>query len=355
MIKKAIFVAIALLAGIWLWQASPEPDSSPKPEGQESRELITVVAEGLAIPWDVDFLPSGEILVTERPGNLLRIATDKKIIHIPGVLHTGEGGLLGLAVHPDFESNHFIYVYLTARESDIINRVVRYRLDGDAVADRIVIVDGIPGFRFHDGGQLAFGPDGLLYITTGDAGQGDRAQDTNSLAGKILRVRGDGTGLEIVSYGHRNPQGLAWDEDGRLWATEHGPSGIDGGTGQDELNLIEKGKNYGWPVVSGARSKPGMESPIIQSGESETWAPAGAAFWKGNLFFAGLRGQALYEYHLGQTQTKPVFHLREYGRLRAVTLGPDNMLYVTTSNTDGRGKPGAGDDKLLRIDPRGLR
>ena len=122
-----------------------------------------------------------------------------------------------------------------------------------------------------------------------------------------------------------------------------------------DVSLINEEVRTHSQKTSGARSKPGMESPIIQSGESETWAPAGAAFWKGNLFFAGLRGQALYEYHLGQTQTKPVSHLREYGRLRAVTLGPDNMLYVTTSNTDGRGKPGAGDDKLLRIDPRGLR
>lgn len=326
---------------------------SPKPTGTD-REII---ASDLVIPWDLELLPDSRILVTERPGNLLIIGADKQIIKVEGVRHTGEGGLLGLAIHPDFENNNFIYLYLTSDQGGrITNRVERYRLERNSLLDRTVIASGIRGASFHDGRQIEFGPptpngsgqaDYYLYIATGDSGQGNLAQDTNSLNGKILRVKDDGSDLEIYSYGHRNVQGLAWDEQGRLWATEHGPSGIDGGIGMDELNLIVKGGNYGWPVIKGEQTREGMISPVIQSGSRETWAPSGMAFFEGRLYFAGLRGETLYSFNPATGELKKHF-AGEYGRLRAVKAASDG-IYFTTSNRDGRGEPQAGDDKLIFI------
>jgi aldose sugar dehydrogenase len=225
--------------------------------------------------------------------------------------------------------------------------------------DKVVLLDGVKGASNHDGGRIEFGPDGKLYITTGDAQEPNLAQDTNSLNGKILRINPDGTiptdnpfNNAVYSYGHRNVQGLAWDDSGNLWATEHGPSGVQ--TGNDELNYIQKGKNYGWPEIKGQQSKSGMETPVIESGRNDTWAPAGAEYVNGSIFFAGLRGSALYEAKLsGTSVTDTKIHFRgEYGRLRAARLGPDGYLYLTTSNTDGRGSPKTGDDKLIRIHPR---
>ncbi|HWQ99627.1 MAG TPA: PQQ-dependent sugar dehydrogenase, partial [Candidatus Methylomirabilis sp.] len=204
----------------------------------------------------------------------------------------------------------------------------------------------------------AFGPDGKLYVTTGDAGRDRNAQDKTSLAGKILRLNDDGTvpddnpfGTAVWSYGHRNPQGLVWDDQGRLWATEHGRSGIL--SGFDELNLIEKGKNYGWPAIQGDDKKEGLVTPVINSGANETWAPSGAVYVDGSVFFAGLRGETLYEARVNDTPVTLKKHLvGQYGRLRAVVLGPDGDLYLTTSNLDGRGTPVTDDDRIVRINPR---
>ena len=270
-----------------------------------------------------------------------------------------KGGLLGMALHPRFLENRWIYLYLTtAVGSSLNNKVERYRLEGDLLSEKKVIIDNIPGAAYHDGGRIAFGLDGYLYITTGDAGSPNLAQDINSLAGKILRLKDDGLipadnpfNSAVYSYGHRNSQGLAWDSKGRLWATEHGRSGIL--SGLDELNLIEKGKNYGWPVIQGYEKREEMESPIAQSGPDETWAPAGLAFWDGSFFFGGLRGEALYEARaVGTEQVSLKVHFRNvFGRIRAVVLGPDEFLYITTSNTDGRGEPKTNDDKIIRINP----
>jgi glucose/arabinose dehydrogenase len=231
-------------------------------------------------------------------------------------------------------------------------------LEGEQLTDRTVIIEHIPGAQFHDGGRIAFGPDRLLYITTGDAGEPANAQNKDSLAGKILRLRDDGTipsdnpfGTPVYSYGHRNPQGLAWDTAGRLWATEHGRSGVQ--SGFDEVNLIEAGKNYGWPDSEGDEATPGIVLPVRHSGAADTWAPAGAAFFDGSIFFTGLRGEALYEARLQDTtiENMATHFASEFGRLRTVVIGPDGLLYVTTSNTDGRGRPRANDDKIIRIDP----
>ncbi len=327
----------------------------------EQEKNMEIIAENLNIPWEIVFLPGGEILVTERPGNLIKISPERKVIQkIEGVEHVGEGGLLGMALHPNFEDTRWLYLYLTTPTAEgLINRVERYRFENNTLSSREVILDDIPGASYHDGGRIAFGPDNYLYITTGDAGNTQLAEDTNSLSGKILRINADGSvpddnpfGNEVYSYGHRNPQGLAWDSQGRLWSTEHGPSGAQ--SGFDEINLIEKGNNYGWPVIRGSETAEGMVSPVIQSGATDTWAPAGAVVYKGTIYFAGLRGSSLYAADIvSESELNLQAYLREqFGRLRAVVLGPDNYLYVSTSNRDGRGRVQEGDDKIIRVNPK---
>lgn len=334
-------------------KALPVEDEIKKIQSEE------VILENLDIPWEIVFLPgSKDMLITERPGKLIRIGKDKKVIEVSGVAHVGEGGLLGMALHPKFAENYFIYLYITSQEKgQYVNRVERYQLKNDVLSDRKIIVSGIQGSSVHDGGRIAFGPDGYLYIGTGDAGNASSAQDVKSLNGKILRVAEDGTvpsdnpfGNAVYSYGHRNVQGLAWDSSGQLWATEHGRSGIL--SGLDELNRIEKGKNYGWPIIAGDETKAGMVTPVLHSGVSETWAPSGLAFIGDSLFFAGLRGQTLYQAKIsGIAVVGFEKHLQQkYGRLRAVVIGLDGFLYIATNNTDGRGSVNAGDDKIIRFD-----
>lgn len=324
---------------------------------------LVVIAANLHIPWDIVFLPSGDLLVTERAGRVLKIGSQTKLIaQIEGVRHVGEGGLLGITLHPNFSKNNYVYLYSTTQSGkDIANRVERYTLANETLVDRKTILDGINGSSNHDGGRILFGPDGYLYITTGDAEKPASAQDKNSLNGKILRVKDDGTipednpfGNAVYSLGHRNPQGLAWDDKGRLWQTEHGPSGLQ--TGHDEVNLIEKGGNYGWPVLRGDQKQNGYIAPILQSGSSDTWAPAGLTYYNGSLFFSGLRGESIYKARIGQ-DTKldlSVHHARVFGRIRTIVVGPDGYFYITTSNTDGRGQKKERDDKIIRIHPSSL-
>ncbi len=344
-----LFVLGAVLIFLWINPLSPKAN----PGVQE------VFAEKLQIPWEIAFLPDGDVLVTERTGVLKRIGENQENHNVPDVYHVGEGGLLGMALHPDFAENRYLYLYLTYQENgNILNRVDRYVYTlEEGFTGRTTIIDSIPGARIHNGGRIAFGPDGYLYITTGDAAVTALSQDRESLAGKILRVDEEGGVPEnnpfaspVFSYGHRNPQGLAWDEQGRLWSTEHGP------TGHDELNLIEKGKNYGWPEIIGDETRSEMETPVIHSGTG-TWAPSGAAYYKGSIFFAGLRGNGLYQAVI-DPQTAEVKELHkhldgEYGRLRNAALGPDGKIYILTSNRDGRGNPRGNDDRIIIFVPEG--
>jgi glucose/arabinose dehydrogenase len=342
---------------------------------QEYPELgvrVEVVAENLVIPWSIDWTPDGMILFTERNGNL-RIIQDGELTREP-LLSLGvggvEGGMLGVAVDPDYSENHFIYLYFTQNEFlSTTNNLVRYQLTDGVLIENKVLLEGIPGGPFHDGGRIQFGPDGKLYVTTGEAGNPDLSQDLDSLGGKILRINSDGTipddnpwkSLPIYSIGHRNPQGIDWDDAGNLIATEHGPSGLRG-VGHDEINLIIPGANYGWPDIIGDEKMKGMQNPLLHTGD-DAWAPSGSEFydgskipnWTGKYFVATLRGNHLHMVEFDLEDNSIISHEKlfqdEFGRIRDVQTGPDGFLYLLTSNQDGRGSPKINDDKILRIVP----
>lgn len=340
-----------------------QDQQAPVTAEEMSEDKIQTVMSGLSVPWGIAFISKNELLVTERDGTLIHYKNGSSAdIPVPNAAEYGEGGLLGIELHPQFMQNRLLYLYMTyqSHNSRLLNRVVRFRLtrDGLRLENPTVIIDGIPGANYHDGGRIRFGPDNHLYITTGDAGSDENAQSTSTLAGKILRVKDDGAIPEtnpfdnaIYSYGHRNPQGLTWDMMGNLWSTEHGRSGVR--SGYDEVNLIKAGSNYGWPEIQGPETRVGMVTPKAQSGPNTTWAPASALYYNGSIFFGGLRGQSLYEARLeGTTVMDVVRHFyNDFGRIRTVARGPDGSIYMTTSNTDGRGEPRDGDDKVIRINP----
>ena len=345
---------------------------SARPPVSRGQAEVEIVAARLEIPWAIAFAPDGRIFVTERAGRIRVIRGGRleaqPYFVVPEVVHTGEGGLLGLALHPDFVRTRFLYVYHTYQSNGRLqNRIVRVvERDGRPMVDRIIL-DAIPGGRVHDGGRIKFGPDGKLYIGTGDAGESDLAQNRASLAGKILRVNDDGTvpannphpGSPVYSLGHRNVQGLAWHPvTRRLYATEHGPSGGGDRCCRDEVNLIEPGKNYGWPVVTGAPGDPRFVDPLINSGPEETWAPSGATFvsrglWQNTLLFAALRGRHLHRVIFNGLGTRVVrdekLFAERFGRLRDAVEAPDGAVYVLTSNRDGRGMPAPEDDRVIRL------
>lgn len=322
------------------------------------------VATNLSVPWGLTFLPDGTALVAERTtGVVLRVAPGarpKAVGEVPGVAPDGEGGLLGLAVSPAFADDRRVYAYLTA-SSD--NRIVVMRLVGGQLRGAREVLTGIPRASYHDGGRLLFGPDGMLYATTGDAGVPEDAQDRASLAGKILRMAPDGSvpsdnpfrNSLVWSYGHRNVQGLAFDDGGRLWASEFGSSAF------DELNLIRPGRNYGWPQVEGVGNQPGLVDPQVTWPTDEA-SPSGLAWvstgadddGRGVLYMSALRGERLWQVQVTDgTAHKPEDALRgDLGRIRTVALGPDGQLWLTTSNTDGRGDPRPGDDRVVTVSLR---
>jgi glucose/arabinose dehydrogenase len=266
---------------------------------------------------------------------------------VPGVAPRGEGGLLGLAT-----AGQTVFAYLTTGQD---NRVVSMRFDGSSLTEQGAILTGIPAGSVHDGGRIAFGPDGKLYVTTGETGDAGLAQDRSSLGGKILRVNPDGSvpadnpdpASPVWSFGHRNIQGLAWDSAGRLWVTEYGANRL------DEINLIQRGGNYGWPMAEGRADTPGLIDPVIQWPVDEA-SPSGLAYFGGSLWVACLRGQRLFRIPVAAdgslADPAPMF-VGEYGRLRTVVAAPDGTLWFATSNRDGRGSPRDGDDRILRFRP----
>jgi aldose sugar dehydrogenase len=325
-----------------------------------STPAVSVVAQGLEVPWSIAFAPDGRILIAERPGRV-RVLENGALRETPllstNIVASGEAGLMGLTLHPDFATNHFLYVcYVT---NDLSEVVVRYRDAGTELVEPRTIVANIPAARLHAGCRLKFGPDRKLYITTGDATDREIAQDLQSLGGKILRVNDDGSvpadnpfaRSPVWTFGHRNPQGIDWDpKSGLLFETEHGPSGFDGGIGGDELNIIERGKNYGWPAIHHDERQEGMESPLREY--SPACAPASGAFWKGDFYFGCLRGEHLHRVVLDATRRKVVSEEQLYtnlGRIREVAVGPDGALYFSTSNRDGRGSPEDNDDRIFKV------
>ncbi len=367
MTKKILILALIIVAALAItiflfrdkiYKQYFKPTDTTIPQGlvnEEVEEELVILAENLDVPWDVIELPGGDLLVSERSGSIVRIS-DNQTYSVDGVIESGEGGLLGITLDPDFERNSYIYIYSTTEtENGLTNRIEKYTFDNNSLVNQMTLLDEIPGASYHDGGALAFGPDGYLYATTGDAGIPDSAQDIDSLSGKILRMDSEGNQIPdnpfnnyVYSYGHRNPQGIAWDNEGRLWSTEHGPSGLE--SGYDEINLIQAGGNYGWPEIKGDEAQDGMIRPVAHSGADDTWAPASLTFVDGSLFFGGLRGQTLYQAKIASSgKLDLVGHFREeFGRLRNVTA-IDSRLLFTTSNTDGRGDENPNDDKLYSV------
>ncbi|MCW2798233.1 PQQ-dependent sugar dehydrogenase [Nocardioides sp.] len=340
--------------------SSGSPGTSPT-QSPGDPQVVDTIATGLQAPWGLDFFANGDAIVTERDTRrVLLLKAPSYDVREVGVISAavptgdrgGEAGLLGVAISPDYARDRMIYFYLSTASD---NRIVKASLENGHLGTPTVILDGIPNGVIHDGGRLEFGPDGYLYASTGETGQGDLAQDRDTLAGKILRITTDGDpapgnpfkGSEIWSYGHRNIQGLAFDDQGRLWASEFGDRTF------DELNLIQPGGNYGWPLVEGTGgTDQGFIDPQVTWATDEA-SPSGLAYADGHLWLAALRGARLWRVDVdGDTAGNPqAFFVGEYGRMRTVAFAPDGMLWLTTSNRDNRGTPQAGDDRILLIRP----
>ena len=352
--RIALLVAAALLA--------------VAPRAASAAVRVDVVASGLVIPWEIAFMPNGRALVTERPGRVRLLGRRGRLRRAPvayvPVSARGEGGLLGLALDPRFAKNRLVYLYFTTVTG---MRLERWRWRRSRLVRRATLLDDIDAGPVHDSGRIAFGPDRRLYVSTGDAGRPELAQDPQSLNGKLLALgpaqyrRGANVRPDIVASGLRNTQGFDWQpRTGRLIATEHGPSGFDGPQGFDEVNEIVAGHNYGWPEVFGDQTGDGrFDAPLHVY--PEAIAPSGATFvtrrgssWTGDYVFAALRGEQLRRLTLDgdRVVAEHTLFTGRFGRLRTVVEGPRGDLYVLTSNRDGRGpRPTAADDRIIRVVP----
>ncbi|MEU5255033.1 PQQ-dependent sugar dehydrogenase [Streptomyces longwoodensis] len=339
--------------------ASPSP-AEPTPPAKGTVKVVRTVAEGLDTPWGLAPVPDGDLLVSSRDeGTITRIDADSgrktELGEVAGVEPNGEGGLLGIALSPDYAADHMIYAYLTSASD---NRVVRMLYDekkpaGEQLGAPDTVFKGIPKGVIHNGGRIAFGPDRMLYVGTGETGDRGLAQDKDSLAGKILRLTPEGEPAPgnpfdspVYSYGHRNVQGLAWDDKQRLFASEFGQDTW------DELNAIKPGGNYGWPEAEGKGDDAAYQDPVAQW-HTDDASPSGVAFARGSVWMAGLKGQRLWRIPLKGTRASAApqdFLDGRYGRLRTVVAAGGDKLWLTTSNTDGRGTPKQGDDRILELE-----
>lgn len=337
-----------------------------------------VVAAGLEVPWGFAWLPNKDLLFTERPGRVRIVESDKlrpaPVYTVPDVEPSGESGLMDISLHPDFAANGYVYIAYSYNQDGRRVKVVRYKLANNAFSEAKVVIEGIPGAPNHAGIRARFGPEGKLFVTTGDATDWNLAQKLDSLAGKTLRLNDDGSvppdnpfvktpgaRPEIWSYGHRNAQGLAWQPgSGLMFQTEHGPSSFEGkGSGGDEVNIVEAGQNLGWPVIHHNETRDGMISPLLEY--SPACAPASAMFYngsafpalKGNFFFGCLRGARIIRVVLDGRRVVSQENMLPgvYGRIREMAEGPDGYIYFSTSNRDGRGRAASDDDRIIRLIP----
>jgi glucose/arabinose dehydrogenase len=378
-LKKFIYfglLGVVLAAGVIFFMTSPEEDiaeenSDHASEGEEdlySQESVEVLEESvevvasddgsinannLFIPWTINKNGS-KFFLSQRDGMVVEIDADFGIVEVQHVdvtkdiFHEGEGGFLGFTLDPDFETNSMAYAYHTYEgEGEPLNRIVSLKLQDATWQEEETLLENIPAGEINTGGRIEIGPDGMLYATTGDTGQPELSQQLDSLAGKILRMEKDGQIPEsnpfpdsyVFSYGHRNAQGMAWDEAGNFYSSEHGESG------HDEINLIEAGENYGWPVIQGDEEHENMRTPIYHSGD-ETWAPSGMAYHDGELYVASLAGSKIFTYDVENQTVNDFFG--EVGRLRDVFVD-DGALFTITNNHDNRGTPNEQDDQLIHI------
>ena len=357
---RIIAIAAAVAASIIIISSPSNPIVIPQPTSSPTgTDAVQIVATNLQKPWAMSFADN-KIFFTEKVGRIRVIDNGTLVNDSVADLHVADitdAGLLGIALHPDYAKNHFIYVYYTYKDGDNLwNKVLRITESNDRITDAKVILDRIPGAEFDNGGVIKFGPDKKLYIGTGDATDQNSTQDLKSLAGKILRLNDDGSipqdnpfpNSPVYSYGHRNPQGLAWDDKGNLYETEEGP------TRNDEINLIKPGRDYGWPTLECSGSQESQAALVCYN---PSIGPAGIVYYqagkldiKNSLVLATLLGHSLYQLPTGNdTILEQKIILDGVGRIRDVNEGPDGYLYILTSNTDGRGFPGSNDDKLLRI------
>ncbi|QWU18406.1 Glucose/arabinose dehydrogenase, beta-propeller fold [Paenibacillus sophorae] len=363
MLKKAlsIMMIFLLLVGcsineqqntIGNTQATENTQNTQNTQTTESDLNVEVIAENLEIPWSIE-KEGDTFYLSERPGAIVRVENgkvDRQKVELKNQLSTAsEAGLLGFVLAPDFQESNLAYAYYTYEDnSERFNRIVTLGLDDGVWSENSVLLDRIPSGPAHHGGRLKIGPDGKLYATAGDAYESEIAQDLDSLGGKILRINLDGSvpsdnpypNSYVYSYGHRNPQGLAWSPDGKLYASEHGNSQ------NDEINHIEPGQNYGWPIIEGNEEKSRVISPLYTSGDATTWAPSGMDYFNNKLYVAALRGAAVLEFDLITGQSRSV--ITGLGRIRDVRI-EDNYLYFISNNRDGRGDPQENDDKLYRV------